>query len=72
MALRDTYIIERDERDMGGALTLIAVYEDYQTAKEVWDKIESPINENVTLWLLRRIGGSEDIGKSIVIDCKVK
>lgn len=68
----DTYVIERDERDMGGAQTIVAVYDNFKSAKEAWDKVVTPMNEHVTIWFLRRIGGSEDLGKTVVIDCKVK
>jgi len=68
----DTYVIERDERDLGGEITVIAIYEDYQTALAVWEKVAVPVNEKITMWFLRRIGGSADLGKTVVIDCKCK
>lgn len=68
----DLYAIERDERDIGGELFEVEVYTGFQAAWAAWKETQTPSDERVTLWLVRRIGGSSDFGKTIVIDSKCK
>jgi hypothetical protein len=66
----DVYLIERDERDSGGCLRVLATFEDYHAAMAAWDKVPVPSDDDVQMWLVRRIGGSIDPYKSVVIDVK--
>ena len=69
----DRYVIERDERDIGGNCTITATFETWQAATAAWELIQPDENEKVFMWLLRvRGGGRPDHLNSIVMDCKVK
>jgi hypothetical protein len=63
------YLIERDERDKGGELTVIGEYPNLQTALAAWGEIAIPEDDEVQLWLLRRTGGP---ATSNVLDVKCK
>jgi hypothetical protein len=68
----DRYIIERDERDIGGGCTVVATFETWQVANKAWNLLEPDDDERIFLWLLRVHNGEPNHLNTTVIDCKVK
>lgn len=60
----ERYEIERDERDKGGKLSVIASFTNYQAAMVAWREVSVPDDEDVQIWLVKN-------GRT-VIDVKCK
>lgn len=69
----DVYVIERDERDIGGGFKIIARFDSWLEASKAWNLVHEDDDPNVFMWLLRfKAGESSDPLKAFVLDCKVK
>lgn len=66
----DVYIIERDERDIGGKLTTLATFYDEKTAYQAWETAEPDREHGVQLWLCRLNGGIYDPSHCDVLEFK--
>lgn len=68
----DTYVIEIDERDVGGGLRTVAVYYQWDDASTAWKKLEPDARAGVQHWLLRLQFGINDPAHVTVVECKDK
>lgn len=68
----DRYLIERDERDIGGRCRITATFETWQAATAAWQLVEPDPNPDVFIWLLRVRGDDPPSHlNTTVVDCKV-
>lgn len=68
----DIYIIERDERDIGGKLERIATYYDWEHARDAWKNTPPDDREDVQLWFVKLEHGIDDPAHHTVLECKQK
>jgi hypothetical protein len=68
----DRYIIERDERDVGGKLIRIAEFDDWTAAKAAWESTNPDASPNMMFWLCRLNEGIDDPAHCFVIESKEK
>ena len=66
----DIYVIERDERDIGGKLTRIATFYDHAAAYSAWHATEPDRRFGVQFWLVRMNFGIDDPAHCDVIEFK--
>lgn len=50
----DYYIIDRDEREIGGECDTIATFKTWREAKKAWDEMKPDPASDVTLWFARK------------------
>lgn len=53
MSLRHTYIIDRDEREIGGELVRVATFTSWKEAKAAWDSTRRAEDRNVSMFFAR-------------------
>ena len=68
----DKYIIERDERDIGGKLIRVAEYDDWDVAKAAWNARKPDDNRDIVFWFCRINDGIDDPAHCFVIESKEK
>lgn len=66
----DKYIIERDERDLGGKLVRVAEYEDWDAAKSAWQSTDPDERPGIMFWFCRLNNGIDDPAHCFVIESK--
>lgn len=66
----DRYIIERDERDIGGGLVRLCIFDNWADAYLKWLETKTDCRRGVQLWLLRLRGGIDDPAHTDAIECK--
>jgi hypothetical protein len=66
----DKYIIERDERDLGGKLHRIALYDNWIAAKHAWQVTGPDEEPDIVYWLCRLREGIDDPAHCDVIESK--